>query len=180
MSFVNNLINNFKHIVLNQYTDFNGRTRRRDYWMFILAYIILSIIVSIINGIVFGRLNILPGLLFLALIVPAIALAVRRLHDISLSGWFVLVGFIPFFGWVAAIIMACIDSTPGTNAYGPNPKGINTDPNPSRNTESTEVKDAEVVSSTTSASTSSDSVVNTSSEVNTEANTNTDSNQNTN
>ena len=61
----------------------------------------------------------------LAILVPQIAVGVRRLHDIGRSGWFYLIGHIPFIGWIFMLVWFCTDSQPGDNQYGPNPKSGN-------------------------------------------------------
>jgi uncharacterized membrane protein YhaH (DUF805 family) len=60
----------------------------------------------------------------LAFLLPSIAVAVRRLHDTGRAGWWVLLGFIPIIGWIALIYFYVLDSQPGDNRYGPNPKGV--------------------------------------------------------
>jgi uncharacterized membrane protein YhaH (DUF805 family) len=121
------LIDNFKNVLTNKYATFDGRASRSEYWWFVLATFIISIVLGIIDGFVFGqKLDILQTLFSLAVLVPCIAIAVRRLHDIGKSGWWILIGLIPLIGWIIALIFAVTDSNPGTNAYGPNPKGVNT------------------------------------------------------
>lgn len=104
------------------YVNFNGRARRQAYWMFVLFNIIAAVILSIVDGII-GTGGLLGGLYALAVFIPGLALLVRRLHDIGKSGWWALIGLVPLIGVVVIIIFACMDSQPGTNEYGPNPKG---------------------------------------------------------
>lgn len=104
------------------YVNFNGRARRKAYWMFVLFNIIAAVILSIVDGII-GTGGLLGGLYALAVFIPGLALLVRRLHDIGKSGWWALIGLVPLIGVIVIIIFACMDSQPGTNAYGPNPKG---------------------------------------------------------
>ena len=61
----------------------------------------------------------------LGILVPQIAVSVRRLHDIGKSGWFYLIGLIPVIGWIFVLVWFCTDSQPGDNQYGPNPKENN-------------------------------------------------------
>lgn len=98
--------------VFGKYADFSGRARRSEYWWWILAVEVLNIIISYVVGI-----PALSLLLILAVIVPTIAAGVRRMHDVSKSGWFLL---IPIYN----LVLAVSDSTPGDNQYGPNPKGV--------------------------------------------------------
>lgn len=111
----------FLDAVKNKYADFNGRARRQEYWMYILVYIILAIVAAIIDGII--GMRIIGGILSLALLVPTIAVGVRRLHDISKSGWFLLLAFIPLVNFYLIYLLAQ-DGTPGSNEYGANPKEI--------------------------------------------------------
>lgn len=109
----------FLDAVKNKYADFNGRARRQEYWMYILVYFILLIVASIIDSII--GIQIISGILSLALIVPTLAVGVRRLHDISKSGWFILLGLIPLVNFYLLYLLVQ-DGTPGSNEYGANPK----------------------------------------------------------
>jgi uncharacterized membrane protein YhaH (DUF805 family) len=104
------------------YVNFNGRARRKAYWMFVLFNIIAAVILSIIDNVI-GTGGILGGLYSLAVLLPGIALGVRRLHDIGKSGWWLLIALVPLIGFIVLIIFAVTDSQPGENQYGPNPKG---------------------------------------------------------
>lgn len=112
---------------LKQYADFEGRARRTEYWMFILFYIIFAIVAMIIDGLLGfsmaeGGFSPIQALYSLAMIVPAIAVSVRSLHDVGKSGWMLLVGLIPFIGYIWLLVLYVTDSNPGTNQYGSNPK----------------------------------------------------------
>ena len=87
--------------------------------MYILAYVILSVVAGIIDNII--GVQVISGLLSLALLVPTLAVGVRRLHDISKSGWFLLLGLIPLVNFYLIYLLAQ-DGTPGVNEYGVNPK----------------------------------------------------------
>ena len=106
---------------LNQYADFKGRARRKEYWMFVLFNALVSIVVEGI-GYVIG-LDFLVSLYALAVFIPMLAVSVRRLHDIGKSGWWYLLGFIPLVGSIILLIWYCKDSTEA-NEWGPNPKDI--------------------------------------------------------
>ncbi|MCW2673094.1 MAG: hypothetical protein JWP14_1683 [Frankiales bacterium] len=116
-------------VLKQKYADFSGRARRSEYWYFALAYTIALIgieIVAFILTAIAKPLGIL-GFLVLAvvligIIVPSLAVSVRRLHDTGKSGWFLLIGLIPFVGGLILLIFTVMDSTPGPNQYGPNPK----------------------------------------------------------
>lgn len=106
--------------VLSQYAGFTGRARRSEYWFWTLAVVIASIIGAILDGII--GVQIFQVVVALATLIPGLAVAVRRLHDISKSGWFLLIGLIPIIGFIVLIIWFVGDSHPD-NEYGPNPKG---------------------------------------------------------
>lgn len=116
--------------VLKQYADFNGRARRQEYWMFVLFNIIFSVVAAILDN-VLGLASpevgygILTGLYSLAVLIPSLAVAVRRLHDTSRSGWWIFIALVPIIGGIWLIVLLAQDSTPGDNEYGPNPKGVN-------------------------------------------------------
>ena len=114
---------------LKRFADFQGRSRRKEYWMFqlgiILAYIVAAVFIGIV-GAVFGEtasgIVMLPlFLVVLGIFVPALAVTVRRLHDQDKSGWWILINFIPFGGIVLLVFM-CLEGTQGPNQYGPDPK----------------------------------------------------------
>ncbi len=104
------------------YFTFTGRARRKAYWMFVLFNIIAAVIANIIDSVI-GTGGIIGGLYSLAVLIPGIALGVRRLHDIGKSGWWMLIALVPLIGIIVLLVFACTDSQPGENAYGPNPKG---------------------------------------------------------
>ncbi|EKE69869.1 DUF805 domain-containing protein [Gallaecimonas xiamenensis] len=112
--------------VLKQYANFNGRARRQEYWMFFL----FNMIVAFVLGFVFGLIG-LPflGMIYcVAVLVPSIAVATRRLHDTGRSGWWQLISLVPLVGVFILIYFLVQDSQEGSNAYGPNPKGIDAAP----------------------------------------------------
>ena len=115
--------------VLGNYAGFSGRARRKEYWMFILFNVIISVVLAIIDQVVGltlaeGRIGLLGALYSLAVIIPSLAVAARRLHDTGRSGWWLLIGFIPLIGGLILLYFFVLDSQPGTNQYGANPKGI--------------------------------------------------------
>jgi uncharacterized membrane protein YhaH (DUF805 family) len=113
--------------VLRQYTDFNGRARRKEYWMFALfnfIFIIAAMIIDNVAGTTFGELpyGLFYLLYVLAIILPGLAVTVRRLHDVGKSGWFYLIIFIPIVGGIWLLVLFFTDGVAGENQYGPNPK----------------------------------------------------------
>ena len=148
---------------IKNYVTFEGRARRKEYWMFILFNLIFSVILSIFDAIFFnayiipGKMGYLSSLFGLFVFLPSLAVIVRRLHDIGRSGWWVagyyglsiVCGILTIVGSVMAItggsagpvlafvsllvfvvvviwmlVWMCLDSQPGDNAYGPNPKEV--------------------------------------------------------
>ncbi|UPM54726.1 DUF805 domain-containing protein [Gottfriedia acidiceleris] len=107
--------------VLKNYAVFNGRARRTEYWMFFLFNAIITIILSILQSIA-DIDNILTGIYGLLTILPSLAVGARRLHDSGRSGWWLLIGIIPFIGTIILIIFFCLDSEVGDNRFGANPK----------------------------------------------------------
>lgn len=115
--------------VLKQYADFEGRARRKEYWMFTLFHIIFtigSIIVDISLGLDSIGIGIAYLLYTLATFLPSLAVTVRRLHDTDKSGFLVLVGFIPFVGWLILLVFTLLEGQNGGNKYGPDPKTVDT------------------------------------------------------
>ena len=111
---------NYYTDVLKKYAVFSGRARRKEYWMFTLINIIISIAISIVGSIV--GIKQLDGLYSLILFIPSLAVTARRLHDTDRSAWWMLLFFIPIFGWIPLIMFLAKDSQPGSNKYGSNPK----------------------------------------------------------
>ena len=122
--------------VLKQYTDFTGRARRTEYWMFVLFNIIFSVVAMLVDNLLgltfklddaygnavpfyYGYIYVLYGLFVL---VPSLAVSVRRLHDVGKSGWMLLIALIPIVGAIWLLVLHCTDSQPGSNKWGHNPK----------------------------------------------------------
>ena len=113
--------------VLRQYADFSGRARRKEYWMFTLFNVIFGIAAMVLDnvlGIAMGEIGYGPlyAIYALAMLIPGLAVAVRRLHDVGKSGWMILVALIPLVGAIWLLVLMVKDSDPGENGYGPNPK----------------------------------------------------------
>jgi len=105
---------------MRRYADFSGRSRRSEYWYFVLFQIlILGVAMAIDN--IWGS-PILYSIAALVLLVPSLAVSIRRLHDTSRSGWWILLAFIPLIGAIILIVWYATDGTPGTNKWGANPK----------------------------------------------------------
>jgi uncharacterized membrane protein YhaH (DUF805 family) len=113
---------------LKNYAVFGGRSRRKEYWYFVLFNIIVFIVLELVD-VLLGTFNvvqgigILSGIYSIAVIIPTLAVTVRRLHDIDRTGWWIFINLIPLIGTIVLLVFAVTDSTPGSNRYGPNPKG---------------------------------------------------------
>ncbi|MDK1287594.1 DUF805 domain-containing protein [Pseudoalteromonas umbrosa] len=111
--------------VLKNYAVFEGRSRRKEYWMFFLFNFIASFIFGFFDGL-FGT-SFLSIIYALVILVPSIALSIRRLHDTGRSGWWLLIAFVPVIGALALLVFAVLEGDEGENQYGPNPKGLSKD-----------------------------------------------------
>ncbi len=115
----------FIDLIRNKYFNLQGRARRREYWFYVLFYMICSIVLSLVFSLISESLGHTVQAIFgLALLLPSLGVSVRRLHDIGKSGWWLLLALIPFIGAVVLLVFAILDSQPGSNQYGPNPKGL--------------------------------------------------------
>lgn len=110
--------------VFSKYATFSGRARRSEYWYFVL----LSAIVGVVGGIIMSFSQnigtIITSVWGLATFIPSLAVVWRRLHDIGKSGVWYFINFVPLAGPIILLIFICKDSQPGSNQYGPNPKGF--------------------------------------------------------
>lgn len=120
--------------VFKNYANFNGRARRSEFWFFELFTLIISAVVNLIDYLITGGadiytfVDIIYGLFSLAILVPSLAVAWRRLHDIGKSGAYWLFIFIPLVGWIFLLAWFVKDSDLGENRFGPNPKAQNNSP----------------------------------------------------
>lgn len=118
--------------VLKKYADFSGRASRKEYWVFALyniMFIVIAMLLDNILGIAIGTAGYGPlyGLYALATLIPGLAVAVRRLHDVGRSGWMVLIAFIPLIGAIWLLVLLATNSNPGENQYGEESKDIQDD-----------------------------------------------------
>ena len=118
MNIWNEIKTSVDKVVFKNYINFEGRASRPEYWWFVLAYAIVNIILSIIPK----AGPTLSGILALALLIPSIGVAVRRLHDINKSGWWYLLLLIPIVGYIILIIWFVKPSDAGENQYGEKPR----------------------------------------------------------
>jgi uncharacterized membrane protein YhaH (DUF805 family) len=109
--------------VLKKYVDFEGRARRMEYWMFTLVnFIIYVVAYTLIFSTKSTLLSALLGLYGLAILLPSLGVTVRRLHDTGRTGWWILIGLVPFIGTIVLLIFMILDGDEGQNQYGPSPK----------------------------------------------------------
>ena len=133
--------------VLKRYWDFDGRTARKEFWMFILISMIITIILAIVDGVIGAQIvlyqwapiagdsaagieptsirpieiGILQNIYVLAVFLPSLGVAIRRLHDTGRSGWWWLMNFVCCIGWIVLIVFYVLPGTEGDNKYGPDP-----------------------------------------------------------
>lgn len=107
--------------VIKKYAVFNGRARRKEYWMFFLINFIIGTLLGIMDKSI-SNIGLLGAIYSLAVFIPSMAVTVRRLHDTNRSGWWMLIALVPLIGWIFFFIFTIQDSTPGRNQYGTNPK----------------------------------------------------------
>ena len=112
---------------INQYSDFSGRARRTEYWMFMLFNMIFAIIAMALDnalGLADPTIGygVLYGIYALVMLIPGLAVCVRRLHDVGKSGWFILISLIPIVGGIWLLVLACTDGHAEKNKWGKNPK----------------------------------------------------------
>ncbi len=113
-------MNYYLDVLKNHYADFNGRARRKEYWMFTLGTLIVAVVIGVVAGLI--KFPLLVSLYGLAVVVPGLAVCVRRLHDIGKSGWWVLIGLVPVIGGIWLLVLMCLDGEPKENQWGANPK----------------------------------------------------------
>lgn len=109
--------------VLKKYAVFSGRAQRAEFWFYALFNaIILFVLELLAKSDALSAFRFLAAIYALAVFIPGVAVTVRRLHDTSRTGWWALLPLIPVIGPIVLLVFMCLDSTPGGNDYGPNPK----------------------------------------------------------
>jgi uncharacterized membrane protein YhaH (DUF805 family) len=121
-------------ILTNKYADFNGRARRKEYWMWTLYYTIVLLFAMVLDNVLglnfelfgqdlgYGWLYVTVGITHL---IPGLGIVIRRLHDVGKSGWFYLIILIPLIGFIWILVLFCTDGVKEDNKWGSNPKLIN-------------------------------------------------------
>lgn len=108
-------------VLTQKYATFGGRARRSELWWFALFAFLVTLVAAIVDVVLNSYL--VEAVVFLALLVPYLAVGARRLHDTGRSGWWQLIGFVPLVGTIVLIVFWVQEGQPGSNAYGANPKG---------------------------------------------------------
>jgi uncharacterized membrane protein YhaH (DUF805 family) len=114
--------------VWRKYAVFTGRARRREYWLFALANLLVAVTLVGLDVLAFGQPDeggggLFAGLYGLAVLIPSLAVTVRRLHDTDHSGWWLLIIVVPIVGGLVLFVFQVLDGTRGDNRFGPDPKG---------------------------------------------------------
>jgi uncharacterized membrane protein YhaH (DUF805 family) len=124
--------------VFSKYATFSGRARRAEFWWFALFAAVVNLVLSILGAALGGAtpdpvtgetsgaglaVGILALVVGLALVLPTLAVTVRRLHDTDRSGWWWFIGLVPFVGAIVLLVFELLPGTPGPNRFGPDPKG---------------------------------------------------------
>ncbi len=112
---------------LRQYFDLEGRARRKEYWMFTLFNVIFAIVLRFLDDLFGtvssdGRIGLFGGIYIIAVLIPSLAVSVRRLHDIGKSGWYYLIGLIPIVGPLILLVWFCTEGERNSNGWGEDPK----------------------------------------------------------
>ena len=118
---------NWYLMVLKKYAQFSGRSRRKEYWMFTLFHCLIAILLCVLSLLLRDSglspvVSIVFGLYLLAVLVPSLAVSVRRLHDTGKSGWLFLLVLIPIVGPIILLVFFVLEGNSGVNQYGPDPK----------------------------------------------------------
>ncbi|MCA9366354.1 DUF805 domain-containing protein [Candidatus Kaiserbacteria bacterium] len=112
---IKEIFNWFLDPVKNHYFDFEGRATRQQFWMFVLVYMVIYIVAMIVS-------EALALLFSLGIMLPALGITARRLHDIDMSGWWQLIGFIPLLGLIIMIVLTAKQGMTGANRFGGDPR----------------------------------------------------------
>lgn len=116
--------------VWRKYAVFQGRARGREFWYFALINFIVTCILEIVGTMLSGGnqysslTNGLTGIYTLAILLPAIGVTIRRLHDTDRSGWFILLAFVPVVGQLVLLVLCALPGTIGSNKYGLDPTDV--------------------------------------------------------
>lgn len=118
-------------LAFQKYADFSTRSRRSEYWYFtlfnVLAVFVLAMVGGMISEVIGSEVGLIPLFIYyFGVLIPSLAVGVRRLHDTGRSGWWLLISLVPLIGSIVLLVFYCEDSNPGPNKWGPNPKEAGT------------------------------------------------------
>jgi uncharacterized membrane protein YhaH (DUF805 family) len=108
---------------LTNYGTFSGRARRSEFWFFWLFHLLSQFVAGILDASLFGGAQPFAAIVGLGLLLPGLAVAVRRLHDTGRSGWWILIGLVPLIGWIVLVIWYASQGEAGPNRFGADPRG---------------------------------------------------------
>ena len=113
------LVNNFKTIFMQKYFCFEGRSGRREFWMWVLALLLIDIVYNVIILKLFPGLGLYLGRIFeLVILCPSLGVTARRLHDTGKTGLLQLIGLVFPIGVIIILILCAFEGDKGSNAYG--------------------------------------------------------------
>lgn len=126
-------LNYFIEDVTKKYFAFQGRAGRSEFWFYMLFYVIILVVLNVLAVMLGGTnedgvrtpnfvIQAIALLVQLGLLLPTLGVGVRRLHDTNRSGWWILISLVPFVGGIILLVFYIMDSTPGPNQFGPNPR----------------------------------------------------------
>ena len=117
-----NMIDWYLKVVRDNYANFSGRARRSEYWWYALCNFLIGAVLQLADYFIGFDIGILGSLYGLAVLVPGLAVFVRRMHDVGKSGWFILLLLLPVIGWIWLLVLLFTEGNYGPNQYGPDPK----------------------------------------------------------
>jgi len=112
-------------VVRDNYANFEGRARRSEYWYFYLFNTVIGLVLKGVDYLIGTEIGIVGSIYSLAVLVPGLAVLVRRLHDSGKSGWYALLLIFIIIGWIWLLVLLCTEGDHGPNEYGPDPKNPN-------------------------------------------------------
>lgn len=120
---------NWYLLAIRNYAVFSGRSRRKEYWYFTLFNLLMTMalaVADILTGTFSSTtgMGLLGGLYAVAVLIPSLAVLIRRLHDANRSGWWIWIALIPLAGAIVLLVFLVSDGTPDTNRFGPSPKHV--------------------------------------------------------
>lgn len=116
------MIDWYLKVVRDNYANFSGRARRNEYWFYALCNFLISIVLQGIDYAIGSEVDVISSIYSLAVLIPGLAVFVRRMHDVSKSGWYILLVLIPIIGWIWLLVLLFTEGDHGPNQYGNDPK----------------------------------------------------------